>query len=213
MSDFRSYRTDSLPPVVKYLIIINVAVWVLQLVMDPRMGLTLYLALHPLGTPQFGSYQILTHMFAHAAYGPGSRIVLYHILFNMIALWMFGRALENIWGSKRFLAFYMMCGVGAAVLHLLVQQFTGGYSYAVGASGAVMGIFAAFAYLFPNTELYFFLIPIPIKAKWAMLGLMVFDLFGGIAGTDNVAHFAHLGGAITGIIMVWNWNRNRSRFY
>lgn len=213
MNDFRSYRTDRLPPVVKYLIVINVLVWIAQLILDRGPGLTPFLALYPLDSPDFGAYQILTHMFAHAAYGLGGRIQLYHILFNMFALWMFGKELENIWGGKRFLAFYMMCGVGAAVLHLLVQHLAGGYSYAIGASGAVMGIFAAFAFLFPNTPLFFFFVPIPIKAKWAMLGLMAFDLFGGIAGTDNVAHFAHLGGAITGIIMVWNWNRNRSRFY
>lgn len=205
MSDFRSYRTDSMPPVVKALIIINVAVFLAQLALDSRTGLTFLLALHPLDSPYFSSYQMLTHMFTHGGIG--------HILFNMFALWMFGRTLENIWGGKRFIAFYMMCGVGAAVLHLLVQQFSGGGSLAVGASGAVMGIFAAFALLFPNTELYFFFIPIPIKAKWAMLGLMALDIFGGIAGQDNIAHFAHIGGAITGIIMVWIWNRNRSRFY
>lgn len=205
MSDFRSYRTDRMPPVVKILIIINVAVFIAQLALDPRIGLTYYLALHALSAPGFSSYQMLTHMFTHGGIG--------HILFNMFGLWMFGRALENIWGGKRFIAFYMMCGVGAAVLHLLVQHFTGGDSLAVGASGAVMGIFAAFAMLFPNTELYLMLIPIPIKAKWAMLGLMAFDIFGGIAGQDNIAHFAHIGGALTGIIMVWIWNQNRSRFY
>jgi membrane associated rhomboid family serine protease len=213
MSNFRSYGTDKMPQVVKTLIIINVVVWIAQLILDPRIGLTYHLALFPIGSPDFKAYQVLTHMFTHASYDEGGRVQFYHILFNMFALWMFGRTLENVWGGKRFLEFYMMCGIGAAVFHLLVQQLTGGYSYAVGASGAVMGIFAAFAYLNPNSELYLMFIPIPIKAKWAMLGLMAFDIFGGIAGTDGIAHFAHLGGAITGIIMVLIWNRNRSRFY
>lgn len=205
MNDFRSYRTDQFPPVVKALLLLNVAVFIAQSLLDRSMGLTYYLALHPLSSPDFSSYQMLTHMFAHGGIG--------HIFFNMFSLYMFGRPLENVWGGKRFIAFYMMCGIGAAVLHLLVQHFTGGDSLAVGASGAVMGIFAAYAFLNPNAELYMMFIPIPIKAKWAMLGLMAIDVFGGVAGRDNIAHFAHLGGAITGIIMVWIWNRDRSRFY
>lgn len=205
MSNFRSYGMDRMPPVVKTLIIINVAVFIAQLLMDQRVGLSAYLALYPLNSPYFSSYQMLTHMFTHGG--------MFHIFFNMYALWMFGKELENRWGGKRFLAFYMMCGIGAAVLHLLVQHASGGDSAAVGASGAVMGIFAAFAYLFPNTQLVIFPIFIPVKAKWIMLGLMAFDLFGGIAGRDNIAHFAHLGGAITGIIMVLIWNKDRTQFY
>jgi rhomboid-like protein len=149
-------------------------------------------------------------MFAHS---PGS---LFHILFNMFGLWMFGRVLENVWGSKRFLLFYFICGIGAAAAHLLIQEFTGDFSIALGASGAIMGIFAAFAYLFPNTELFIMFIPVPIKAKWAVLGLAALDLFGGIASfsNDNVAHFAHLGGALTGFILVLIWNRtSRKKFY
>lgn len=205
MSQFRSYSTERFPPVVKTLIIINVVVFIAQYLLDPVMGLTGLLMLYPLDHPYFSSYQILTHMFTHGG--------LFHILFNMFALYMFGRQLENIWGGKRFLAFYMMCGVGAAVLHLVIQYLSGDGAPAVGASGAVMGIFVAYALLFPNSELMFIFFPVPIKAKWAMLILIAFDLFGGIQGTDNIAHFAHLGGALTGAIMVWNWNRNRSRFY
>ena len=153
-------------------------------------------------------------MFAHAAYDPFGRIIFYHILFNMFALWMFGRILENVWGGKRFLLFYLICGVGAAVVHLAVQYFTGSGSEAIGASGAIMGIFAAFAYLFPNTELFILFIPIPIKAKWACLGLAAYDLFMGYSGGDNVAHFAHLGGALTGFILVLIWNKtSRKKFY
>jgi rhomboid-like protein len=129
---------------------------------------------------------------------------------------MFGRILENLWGSKRFLNFYLVCGLGAAAAHLLVEYLTGNQSMAVGASGAIMGVAVAFAYLFPNTPLYLMFIPIAIKAKWAMIGFIAYDLFSGIAnfGGDNVAHFAHLGGAITGFIIVLIWNKtNRRKFY
>ena len=225
MSDFK-YKPDSFPPLVKNLIIINALVFVAQV----TLNITPYVMLYPVQHPQFEPYQIATHMFAH------SPAMLFHILFNMFALWMFGRILENVWGPQRFLLFYLACGVGAAALHLGIQYFrweeaeklyqagnvvaaqemARSIGPALGASGAVMGIFAAFAYLFPNTELFIMFIPIPIKAKWAVLGLAAFDLFGGVANFrgDNVAHFAHLGGAITGFIIVLIWNRrNRRRFY
>lgn len=215
MSNFRYYRPNNFPPIVKNLIIINVLVWIAQLIFDKQgKGLTDFLALYPIQTEVFKPYQIATHMFAHAAYNIHGGIVFYHILFNMFGLWMFGRVLENVWGPKRFLIFYLVCGVGAAITHLGVQYFTGGYSAAVGASGAVMGIFAAFAYLFPNTELYIMFIPVPVKAKWAVLGLAAIDLFGGVTGGGSIAHFAHLGGALTGLILVLIWNKtNRKRFY
>jgi membrane associated rhomboid family serine protease len=214
MSNVRFTRPDNFPPVVKNLIIINVLVWIAQLSLDKQYNLTNILALWPLGTELFKPYQIATHMFAHAAYDQFGRIVFYHILFNMFALWMFGRILENVWGPKRFLLFYFICGIGAAAAHLIIQYLNGGYAPVVGASGAIMGVFAAFAYLFPNTEMYFLFIPFPIKAKWMVIGLAAFDLFGGISGGDNIAHFAHLGGALTGFILVLIWNRtNRRRFY
>jgi rhomboid-like protein len=217
MSNFKYTRPTSFPPIVKNLIIINVLVWIAQLVLDKHdesySWLTSKLALLPIGLG-FEPYQIATHMFAHATYDAAGHIILYHILFNMFGLWMFGRILENVWGGKRFLIFYLACGVGAAAMHLLVQYLQQDYSSAVGASGAIMGIFAAFGYLFPNTELYIMLIPIPVKAKWAVIGLAALDIFGGFAGSDGVAHFAHLGGAITGFIIVYIWNRrDRRRFY
>jgi membrane associated rhomboid family serine protease len=245
MSDFRYYRPNNFPPIVKNLIIINVLVWIAQQMFDPKYDLTSKIALYPimpgalrqivLHSPGFENYygfhpfQIATHMFAH---GP-----IFHILFNMFALWMFGRILENVWGPKRFLLFYLVCGVGAAACHLLIQYFRceellhiiqadqndprisgllGALATAVGASGAIMGLLVAFAYLFPNTELYIMFIPVPIKAKWAVMGMAAIDLFGGVASFsgDNIAHFAHLGGAITGFILVLIWNRtNRRTFY
>ncbi len=245
MSNFRFTRVDRFPPIVKNLLIINILVWVAQLVFNkPEFDLTDYVALYPVDSPDFKPYQVATHMFAHAAYTPGGGIVFYHILFNMFTLWMFGRILENVWGAKRFLFFYLVSGLGAAACHLLVQHLRydpaviqqlsnaieakdqlaidhlipqiGFLAPALGASGAIMGVMAAFAYLFPNTELYIMFIPVPVKAKWAMLGLAAIDLFGGVAkiSGDNLAHFAHLGGALTGFIIVLIWNKtNRKTLY
>ena len=231
MSNFRYTRPDSFPPIVKNLIIINVLVWIAQITLDQSMNLTSKLMLYPLDSPDFSPYQIATYMFAHAPFP-----AMFHIMFNMFGLYMFGRVLENVWGPKRFLFFYLVCGVGAAACHMAIQHFR--YEHAVdlynagnvpgaikiiqslgpmlGASGAIMGIFAAFAYLFPNTELLLMFFPVPIKAKWLVLIMAGIDLFGGVANftNDNVAHFAHLGGAITGFIIVLIWNkRNRRRLY
>jgi membrane associated rhomboid family serine protease len=178
MSDFRYYRPSNFPPVVKNLIIINVLVFIGQLTIE---HLTERLMLYPIMPAGFRSwlveqnalddyqkfqpYQIFTHLFSH------SPTMFAHILFNMFALWMFGRVLENVWGPKRFLIFYLASGVGAAALHLAMQYYRceqvwqaivanndvspekimGAISPALGASGAIMGLFAAFAFLFPNT--------------------------------------------------------------
>lgn len=230
MADFKYYRPDNFPPIVKNLIIINALVFVAQLTLASKtFNLTEHIMLYPVQHPEFRPYQIATHMFAH------SPSMFFHILFNMFGLWMFGKILENVWGPGRFLFFYLACGVGAAFLHMGVNYFAwesmeaayaagdtiraseiaSGLGPALGASGAVMGIFAAFAFLFPNTELFIMFIPFPIKAKWAVLGLVALDLFGGVssAGT-GIAHFAHLGGAVTGFILVLIWNKTgRKRFY
>lgn len=209
MSNVRFTRPDRFPPVVKNLIIINVLVWITQLSLDSRYQITLRGALWPVNSPLFEPYQVFTTMFLHAP----SFEMFFHILFNMLMLFMFGRVLENLWGPKRFLFFYLACGVGASALHLLMQYLMGGYSFAIGASGAVMGIMVAFGYLFPNTEMMIIPIPIPIKAKWVVVGYVLLDLFGGfgkIAG-DDIAHFAHLGGAITGFIIVLIWNKTNRR--
>lgn len=215
MNDFK--RRPGNFSVVNGLIVTNILVWIFQLILDRQgYGLTEKLALYPVTSAEFRPYQIITHMFTHAAYTPYGSIIFFHILFNMITLWMFGRILENLWGSKRFLNFYLLCGLGAAAAHLLVEYLTGNQSMAVGASGAIMGVAVAFAYLFPNTPLYLMFIPIAIKAKWAMIAFIAYDLFSGIAnfGGDNVAHFAHLGGAITGFIIVLIWNKtDRRKFY
>lgn len=125
---------------------------------------------------------------------------------------MFGPILEKSWGSKRFFQFYIICGLVAGGAHLLFAH----YGYAVGASGAIMGVLAAFAYLFPQTDLFIYFIPIPIKAKWAIPGLILLDVFGAISPSmdDNVAHWAHIGGAVAGLLIVIFWNKtNRKTFY
>lgn len=212
---FRYTRPDGFPPIVKNLIFINALFFLATefLFRDnisyegyERYGLQAVFGLWPIGHPYFKPYQIFTHMFTHSGLG--------HIFFNMFSLWMFGRTLENIWGSKRFLLFYLICGIGAAAVHLAVQYFTGGYSFAVGASGAVMGVLVAFAYLFPNTELLLYF-AIPVKAKWVVIGLIAIDLFSGLGRTSTgIAHWAHLGGAATGFILVYFWNKtNKRTFY
>ena len=202
-------------PVVLNLIIINVLVWIAQLVFDKTDGslswLTEKIALYPFNSGEFKPYQLVTHMFAHAAYDQGGGIVFFHILFNMYALWMFGSVLERVWGPKRFLIFYLACGLAAAVAQsLLVKN-----GIAVGASGAIMGLLAAFAYLFPNTQFYILPFPFPIKAKYMVAIYAAIDLFGGFApGSDNIAHFAHLGGLVMGFILIIIWNKtNKNTFY
>jgi len=202
MSNFRYTRPNDFPTVLKYLIIINVIVFIAQ----QTLNITGYLVLFPISDPNFKIYQVITHMFAHGSFG--------HILFNMFALFTFGRILENVWGPKRFLNFYLICGIGAAVFHLIVEYLQGTDSVALGASGAIMGVAVAFAYTFPNTELFILFLPIPIKAKWLIGAYVVYDVVFGITGGDNIAHFAHLGGALTGFILMLIWNKSdKKRFY
>ena len=188
-------------PVVLNLIIINALVFVGQMVFD---SLTDLLALYPYESGAFEPYQLVTYMFAHA---PNN---FFHILFNMYAVWMFGSVLERVWGPKRFLIFYLTCGLAAGV----TQMFIG--NPVIGASGAVMGLLAAFAYLFPNTEFFIIPFPFPIKAKYMVAIYIAIDLFAGLhpGQADNVAHFAHLAGFAMGFILVIIWNKtNKKTFY
>lgn len=190
-------------PVVMNLVIINVLVFLIQSLFDGKEAtITMKLALWPIDSGEFKPYQLVTHMFTHGGFA--------HILFNMFALWSFGTWLEKSWGPKKFLFFYLACGLTAAVAQLLFSNVP-----AVGASGAVMGLFAAFAYLFPNAQLIMFPIPVPVKAKWAIAIMAAIDLFGGVNPTgSNIAHFAHLGGLIMGFILVIYWNKtNKKTFF
>ena len=202
---FNNYgnRFQQTTPVVLNLIIINALVYFVQAFFDgPDEEITRKIALFPYNDPSFKPYQLVTHMFAHGGF--------FHLFFNMFVLWMFGSMLERVWGPKRFFIFYFACGLAAGVAQLLLQN-----APAVGASGAIMGLFAAFAYLFPNTQLIIFPIPVPVKAKYAVAIMAAFDLFGGVySAGSNIAHFAHLGGLAMGFILVLIWNKtNKKTFY
>lgn len=253
---------------VKHLLIINIIFFVASLVMPNANDL---FALHYFESDKFRLWQPITHMFMHGGLG--------HIFFNMFALVSFGSALEQIWGQKKFLFFYISCGLGAALLHSTINYFeihsilnqldglslskmdlhtilntnmsSGNYftrevllenarsifdrngvspenfsvlfnaavktqTIAVGASGAVYGLLVAFAFLFPNAELALLFIPVPIKAKYFVPGILAIDLFLGLKGSSifgsggtGIAHFAHIGGAICGFLMMWFWKKNQ----
>jgi membrane associated rhomboid family serine protease len=130
----------------------------------------------------------------------------------MLGVYMFGSILENIWGAKRFINFYLLCGLGAAALQLGISSFNNEFTILLGASGSVFGLLVAFAMMFPNTELQLYFI-IPVKAKYLVIGYSLFELYNGFFANDNVAHFAHLGGLAVGIIMMLIWKRNKNFFF
>ena len=198
-----NYRpSQKIPPIVLNLIIINVIVFIAQYALDSSLNLTMRFALYPYNSGYFEPYQLVTHMFLHGGF--------FHILFNMWALWLFGSVLEKIWGPKKFLIFYLICGLAAG----LAEAFLVSGGPAIGASGAIMGLLGAFAYTFPNTQFYMIPFPFPIKAKYMAAIFAVFDLFGGVTGGDNVAHFAHLGGLAMGLILCIIWNKtDKKTFY
>ncbi len=210
---YNSFRpSQSSTPVVLNLIIINAIVFVAQLVLDKtgtdvtggnNFGwLTSRIGLWSIDTGLFKPYQLVTHMFAHGGF--------FHILFNMYALWLFGSALEKMWGPKRFLIFYFVCGLAAGVAEMFLVPI----GFAIGASGAIMGLLAAFAYTFPNVQFYILPIPFPIKAKYLAILYAAFDLFGQFSGFGgNVAHFAHLGGLVMGLVLCIIWKKSERRNY
>ena len=199
-----------------------------------RYGLDLdsVLGLHFFLASDFKLYQLFTYMFMHAN--------LEHIFFNMFAVWMFGRTLEMVFGSKRFLTYYLVCGIGAGIVQEVIQyvfyatelvrydsvnigvEIVPMAEYlnmmtTVGASGAVYGILLAFGMLFPNSQMFVFPLPFPIKAKFFVIGYAVIELFLGLGQTgDGVAHFAHLGGMIFGFLLIMYWrkkSKNNGQFH
>lgn len=285
MIQFRS-GFGGIPTVVKNLLIINVILWIASILIRLKfnVGLEDYLGLYYFGAEKFQPFQIISHMFMHSYFHPQQGIIFFHIFFNMFALWMFGKVVENVWGAKRFFIYYLVCGVGAAIIHYLVQyiqigpvlteidDFLNNPSYkgfkqfvespslqvisydiqnhsnlllqkynrlievnpaqalqvavdfmeqyridylnarlVVGASGAVFGILLAFGMLFPNARLMLLFPPIPIKAKYAVIGYGILELTLGISGFswDNVAHFAHLGGMLFGFILIKYWGKHQ----
>ena len=220
-NQFRPQGFSILPVVVKNLLIINIifflATWAAEAVW--RIDLSQYLGLHYIGASDFRPYQFVTYMFMHGSFA--------HIFFNMFALWMFGNTIENAWGPKKFLIFYFVCGIGAGLTQELVQyiqlhDMIQNYQYVrygnssipvdeylnmlttVGASGAVYGILLAFGMMWPNSRIYIYF-AIPIKAKWFVIIYGIIELFSGFSSVDNVAHFAHVGGMLFGLILILYW--------
>lgn len=222
-----------IPTITKNLLIINILLFVAYYVFG-RLGIDLndVLGLHFFLSSDFHLYQLVTYMFMHAGFT--------HILFNMFALWMFGRIVESVWGPKRFLTYYMVCGIGAGLIQM-IAQFISFYTIAssqipdfgfgdimtvahnseavlsswttVGASGAIYGILLAFGMLFPEERIFIFPLPVPIKAKWFVIIYAALELFLGLGMPgDSVAHFAHLGGMLFGFLLIRYWRNNQNRF-
>jgi len=237
-----------LPEVVKNLLIINglffLATWTLE---NQGIDLTKMFALHQFQSPDFEPWQLITHMFMHDSRS------FSHLFFNMLTLWMFGKTLENMWGGKRFLTYYMITGFGAALIYVgyiqfqihdmssnmsIIQMESINQSKSVidnivvpttyemqrlynlinipmvGASGAVYGLLLAFGMLFPNSLIYLYF-AIPIKTKYFVAGIGILALWNGIGNNpgDNVAHFAHLGGMIFGIILLKYWKKKGDIYF
>lgn len=231
---------SNIPPVTKNLIIINFIIWFAMLVLGKKIDIDIIAlgGLHYFSAPDFNPVQLLTYMFMH------STTDFAHILFNMFALFMFGTTLERVFGSSRFLFYYISCGIGAALIQELVWSWTWEDLFikraslvyhvdftqiksamdaglttvvegqflnsliTVGASGAIYGILLAFGMLFPNRPLYIMFLPVPIKAKWMVIGYGILELLIGISrANDGVAHFAHLGGMIFGFLIIIYWKK------
>ena len=230
---------NRIPPVTRHLILVNVLVWIVH---TQGFDLSKYLGLHYFTASDFNAMQLITYMFMHDTRG------ITHIFFNMFSLYMFGRLLEQVLGSRRFLFYYISTGIGAALLQegvialtwfdtlahslnvpydaavaflsdpisvgstfehrdMLVNEFLNSM-ITVGASGAVFGILLAFGMIFPNLPLYLFFIPVPIKAKYMVIGYGLIELYFGISGTmSGVAHFAHLGGMLFGLLILLYWRK------
>lgn len=235
---------STMPPVTKNLIIINVLIWLAMVTISNNFAdnMVKYCGLHYLGASDFNPAQLITYMFMHSKN-------ITHLFFNMFTLFMFGITLERVLGSRRFLFYYISCGIGAAIIqegvwalmvdnfvnnniemimarisseqHITMQQLMNSVSQTdlaqltsriqnslitVGASGAIYGVLLAFGMLFPNLPLYLLFFPMPIKAKWMVIGYGAIELLLGLASAnDGVAHFAHLGGMIFGLIIILYW--------
>lgn len=217
-----------LPPITKNLLIINIICFLAQLVGEQRgIDLSDMLGLHFVLAPDFAPWQVLSYMFLHANFT--------HLFFNMFSLWMFGRIVEQTMKPSRFLLFYFVCGIGAAVCQevwQLADYYLSGMSAfagvsfpdgttmpmgvylnqwtTIGASGACYGVLLAFGMAFPNERIMLLIPPIPIKAKYFVVGYAAIELFSAYTSNDNVAHFAHLGGMLFGLLLILYW-RHRDR--
>jgi membrane associated rhomboid family serine protease len=197
-----------MPPVTRALIIANVIVFLAQMLLP---GLTVPFALWPLdaarqsgGQVSFQVWQVVTYAFLHGGFA--------HIAFNMFALYMFGGAMERVVGPRRYLIYYFVCVVTAAIAQLLVMQLTGGLYPSIGASGGVFGLLLAYAVYFPNNRVMLLFPPIPLPSRIFVLLYAALELVLGVTGTQaGVAHFAHLGGLVGGAIVLYFWRNVRGR--
>lgn len=233
-----NFSGQTTTPVTLNLIIIN-ALMLLANEVFQRKGIYLndILGLHYYDAAEYHIWQGITYMFCHAGFN--------HLFCNMFSLYMFGRLMEQVWGAQRFLTYYLVCGVGAAIVQQLAWRFgmtdimiralssvnpdsmdqIASMSYGellvycdsllnsfvtVGASGSVFGILLAFGMMFPNATIYLLIPPIPLKAKWMVIGYGLFELFFGVAGIGSgIAHYAHLGGMLFGFILILFWRHHR----
>lgn len=200
----------NMPPVVKGLLLANVIMFVLDSALGMfgvNVDLSALLGLWYFKQPMFAFWQPFTYMFMHAGFS--------HIFFNMFALWMFGRIIEQVWGGQRFLIYYIICGLGAGLVQEICQMIglLNPYSMTIGASGAVYGILLAFGMIFPNERLFIIPIPFPVKAKYFVMAYAVIELVQGMGSTDGVAHFAHLGGMLFGLILILYWRKSSRAHY
>lgn len=224
----------NIPTVTKNLLILNVLAYLVGMVFGIHSGgFNDLFGLHFFLAPDFGVYQLVTYMFMHAS--------LSHLFFNMFALWMFGCIVERTWGARKFLFYYMACGIGAGLLqemaqfvqfYMLAAENIHGFSVSqimtvakasavginmwttVGASGAIYGILLAFGMLYPEERMFIFPLPIPIKAKFFVVGYAAIELFMAFSTSgDGVAHLAHLGGMLFGFLLIRYWRRHPGRGY
>lgn len=193
---------SNVPSAVKNIILICVGMMVLTFLNEPLMARLF--ALNPV-TFVTKPWQLVTYMFMHGGIG--------HLFFNMYTLYIFGSVLERVWGTKKFLLFYFVTGIGAAVVHIAVQYLTGSFALTVGASGAIYGILMGYAMLYPDSVLTLIFPPVSMKAKWFVLIFAGIELLLGVTGTQaGVAHFAHLGGLVFGYLLILYWKK-KHRLY
>lgn len=187
----------NLPSAVKHIMIISLCLMIMTYLNEPLMARLF--ALNPI-TFIKRPWQLVTYMFMHGNFA--------HLFFNMYTLYVFGTVLERVWGTRKFLLYYFVTGIGAALVHIGVQWLTGDFALTVGASGAIYGILMGYAMLYPDSTLMLLLPPVSVKAKWLVLIFAGIELLLGVTGTQaGVAHFAHLGGLVFGLFLILYWKK------
>ncbi|MBE6251636.1 MAG: rhomboid family intramembrane serine protease [Bacteroidales bacterium] len=199
---------SSVPQAVKSIIIINVLAWIMTS-LDKGGIIFSYCSLYP-GSGNvlpvwYRPWTFVTYMFLHGGFA--------HLFFNMYALFLFGSVLERVWGTRKFLFYYFATGIGAGMIHIVVQMLTGDFAPTVGASGAIFGLLLGYAMLYPDTVMGLIFPPVRMKAKWFVLIYAAIELLLGVSGAQSgVAHFAHLGGLLVGLAIMLYWKR-KGRLY